>query len=122
MRFVTYRRHQDAAQAGILYDEMIIDLELLGMVAGIDLPVTMLEFIDLGDPALRAVKAAIGELSDAELSECAFPASNAALLAPIPRPRKNIIGIGLNYTEHIAESARTLDTSDALPKQPVIFS
>jgi 2-keto-4-pentenoate hydratase/2-oxohepta-3-ene-1,7-dioic acid hydratase in catechol pathway len=44
------------------------------------------------------------------------------LLAPIPRPRKNIFGIGLNYTEHVAESARALDTSDALPKEPVIFS
>ena len=34
----------------------------------------------------------------------------------------NIFGIGLNYTEHVAESARSLDTSDELPKQPVIFS
>src|SRR5690606_9239279 len=39
-----------------------------------------------------------------------------------PRPRKNIFGIGLNYTEHVAESARTLDTSAALPQEPVIFS
>jgi 2-keto-4-pentenoate hydratase/2-oxohepta-3-ene-1,7-dioic acid hydratase in catechol pathway len=44
------------------------------------------------------------------------------LLAPIPRPRKNIFGIGLNYVEHVAESSRTLDTSKELPKQPVIFS
>jgi 2-keto-4-pentenoate hydratase/2-oxohepta-3-ene-1,7-dioic acid hydratase in catechol pathway len=44
------------------------------------------------------------------------------LLAPIPRPRKNIFGIGLNYVEHVAESARSLDTSKDLPKQPVIFS
>ena len=44
------------------------------------------------------------------------------LLAPIPRPRKNLFGIGLNYVEHVAESARTLDTSKELPKQPVIFS
>jgi len=43
-------------------------------------------------------------------------------LAPITKPRKNIIGIGLNYTEHVAESARTLDTSKDLPQQPVIFS
>jgi 2-keto-4-pentenoate hydratase/2-oxohepta-3-ene-1,7-dioic acid hydratase in catechol pathway len=44
------------------------------------------------------------------------------LLAPIPRPRKNIFGIGLNYVEHVAESARTLDTAKELPKQPVVFS
>ena len=52
----------------------------------------------------------------------ATPASNVRLLAPIPRPRKNIFGIGLNYVEHVAESARTLDTSTDLPKQPVVFS
>jgi 2-keto-4-pentenoate hydratase/2-oxohepta-3-ene-1,7-dioic acid hydratase in catechol pathway len=43
-------------------------------------------------------------------------------LAPIPKPRKNIIGIGLNYTEHVAESARGLDTSGKLPQKPIIFS
>ncbi len=47
---------------------------------------------------------------------------NVKILAPIPRPRKNIFGIGLNYVEHVAESSRTLDTSKELPKQPVIFS
>ena len=41
----------------------------------------------------------------------ALPVGNVKLLAPIPRPRKNIFGIGLNYTEHVAESARALDTS-----------
>jgi len=34
------------------------------------------------------------------------PATTVTLCAPIPRPRKNIWGIGLNYTEHVAESAR----------------
>jgi 2-keto-4-pentenoate hydratase/2-oxohepta-3-ene-1,7-dioic acid hydratase in catechol pathway len=52
----------------------------------------------------------------------ALPLANVKLLAPIPRPRKNIFGIGLNYVEHVAESSRTLDTSKELPKQPVIFS
>src|SRR3546814_2171701 len=52
----------------------------------------------------------------------ARPLANVTLLAPIPRPRKNIFGIGLNYVEHVEESARTLDTATDLPKQPVIFS
>ena len=44
------------------------------------------------------------------------------VLAPIEKPRKNIIGIGLNYSEHVAESARTLDTTGKLPTKPIIFS
>ncbi|MFD0501794.1 fumarylacetoacetate hydrolase family protein [Streptomyces chiangmaiensis] len=42
------------------------------------------------------------------------------LEAPL-RPGK-IIGVGLNYTEHVAESARTLDTDKELPQRPVLFS
>jgi 2-keto-4-pentenoate hydratase/2-oxohepta-3-ene-1,7-dioic acid hydratase in catechol pathway len=45
----------------------------------------------------------------------ALPLVNADLLAPIPRPRKNVFGIGLNYVEHVAESSRTLDTSKGCP-------
>ena len=52
----------------------------------------------------------------------ALPIENVTLLAPIPRPRKNIFGIGLNYVEHVAESSKSLDTSKDLPTQPVIFS
>ena len=48
--------------------------------------------------------------------------NDVEILAPIEKPRKNIIGIGLNYTEHVAESARTLDTTGKLPQKPIIFS
>jgi len=48
------------------------------------------------------------------------PLATVTLHAPL-RPGK-IIGIGLNYTEHVAESARTLDTDKELPQRPVLFS
>src|SRR3546814_371160 len=71
-------------------------------------------------PAL--LREAIDSATTADLVGTSLPAGNVTLLAPIPRPRKNIFGIGLNYTEHVAESARSLDTSKDLPQQPVIFS
>src|SRR5205085_48776 len=52
----------------------------------------------------------------------AVPVANVRLLAPIPRPRKNIFGIGLNYLDHVAEAAEALQTSPDLPREPVIFS
>lgn len=122
MRFVTYRFRESEARLGVVQNGHIIDVARLGAALGWPLPSTMLEFIDLGDHAVAALKDALAGLTPAMLAQCAFPEGNAALLAPIPRPRKNIFGIGLNYTEHVAESARALDTSDALPKQPVIFS
>ena len=54
--------------------------------------------------------------------EISYKLNEVTFLAPIEKPRKNIIGIGLNYTEHVAESARTLDTTGKLPEKPIIFS
>ena len=82
----------------------------------------MLDFIDLGPPALAALKKILSEGKDNWPVGAALPLANVRLLAPIPRPRKNIFGIGLNYVEHVAESSRALDTAKDLPKQPIIFS
>ena len=122
MRFVTYRLKQTEARLGLQHKELVIDVARFGAAIGHSLPSTMLEFIDLGPLAREALSAAVDSASAIALIGCSVPAGNVVLLAPIPRPRKNIFGIGLNYTEHVAESARALDTSDQLPKQPVIFS
>lgn len=42
-----------------------------------------------------------------------------SLCAPL-RPGK-IIGVGLNYIEHVEESSRSLDTDKDLPPRPVLF-
>ena len=122
MRFVTYRLRQSEARLGLQHKGLVIDVAAFGTAIGHSLPSTMLEFIDLGSLALEALRSAVDSASAIALVGCSVPEGNVVLLAPIPRPRKNIFGIGLNYTEHVAESARALDTSDALPKQPVIFS
>jgi 2-keto-4-pentenoate hydratase/2-oxohepta-3-ene-1,7-dioic acid hydratase in catechol pathway len=122
MRLVTYRLGQEGARAGVERDGLIIDVEHFGEVYGLPLPSTMLELIDMGTLALKQLEEALTDADQADLVGTSVPASNAKLLAPIPRPRKNIFGIGLNYTEHVAESARSLDTSAELPQEPVIFS
>ena len=122
MRLVTYRLGQDGARVGVERDGLIIDVEHFGDVYGLPLPSTMLDLIDMGPLALQQLDEALVDADQADLVGTSAPASNAKLLAPIPRPRKNVFGIGLNYTEHVAESARSLDTSKDLPQEPVIFS
>lgn len=122
MRFVTYRLQEAEARLGLLYDGLVVDVAAFGVASGTALPATMLGLIDLGPLALDVIRAALDQASPASLIGCSVPEGNVTLLAPIPRPRKNIFGIGLNYTEHVAESARALDTSEQLPKEPVIFS
>jgi len=123
MRLVTYRATIEAgARLGVIVGDLVADVEAIAAKAGVLLPSSMLGFIDLGPPAT----AALGDILDGQKGRfpagAALPLANVKLLAPIPRPRKNIFGIGLNYVEHVAESARTLDTSKDLPKRPVIFS
>ncbi len=123
MRLVTFRAHPTAAaRLGALVDSYVVDLAHLGELTGVALPDDMLEFIDLGPEAVRAATELLQDVAPNWPSGVAIPVENVKLLAPIPRPRKNIFGIGLNYVEHVAESSRALDTSADLPKQPVIFS
>lgn len=123
MRLVTYRRNVlESARLGALVDNMVVDVEYLGMVAGIDLPNDMLDFIDLGPSAVATTTELLNEHKESWPVGIAQPLQNVKLLAPIPRPRKNIFGIGLNYVEHVEESSRSLDTSPDLPKQPVVFT
>jgi 2-keto-4-pentenoate hydratase/2-oxohepta-3-ene-1,7-dioic acid hydratase in catechol pathway len=44
------------------------------------------------------------------------------LLAPIPRPRKNVFCVGRNYAEHAAESLRAIGQEVKLPQFPNIFT
>jgi len=121
MKLVTYRGTIEAeARLGVIKDDLIIDVELLGHANDVAMPNTMLGLIDAGKPSL----AALGEMiaDDKVPVDTSVPFSTAILCAPIPRPRKNIWGIGLNYTEHVAESARALDTSNELPQKPVLFT
>jgi 2-keto-4-pentenoate hydratase/2-oxohepta-3-ene-1,7-dioic acid hydratase in catechol pathway len=121
MRLVSYRATiEGAARLGALVDDLVVDLERLGQKAGEPLPAAMLEFIDAGAVALDIAKRLLAK-ADWPLG-AVMPHGNVKLLAPIPRPRKNLFGIGLNYLDHVSESARALQTSADLPRQPVIFS
>ena len=123
MRLVTYRSAIEAsARLGVIEGDLVIDVAVLGACADLDLPSAMLDLIDLGPAGLASLNAVLEQHRGRWPAHSAFPLVNVRLLAPIPRPRKNIFGIGLNYVEHVAESAATLDTPKELPKQPVIFS
>lgn len=123
MRLVTYRSSiEAAARLGVVEGGFIVDVEKIGRKNGIEFPSNMLEFIELGTPAVDNLRHVLDEHRVLWPVGAAMAVSDVKLLAPIPRPRKNIWGIGLNYVEHVEESSRTLDTSKDLPKQPVIFS
>lgn len=122
MKLLTYTTKTTDQKLGILQNDTIIDVEVLGHKTNQSFPKSMLELIDSGLEEVKRIADVLRNTNENIVASCSIPMQEATILAPIPRPRKNIIGIGLNYTEHVAESARALDTSNELPQQPVIFS
>jgi len=122
MKLLTYTTKNSEPRLGFIHNNQVIDMEDFGEISNFPLPTTMLELIDMGFELVEELNDMIAETEPASFEEIAYKMDEVTFLAPIPKPRKNIIGIGLNYTEHVAESARTLDTTGKLPQKPIIFS
>ncbi len=122
MKLVTYRLDQNEARLGVLKESLLIDVQQFGERMNLDLSSSMQDFIELGPIAVETLDTALEESIAKDLVGISVPFENAKILAPIPRPKKNIFGIGLNYKDHIGEASKALDTPSGLPKEPVIFS
>ena len=54
MQLVTYRASVEAeARLGAIINDLVLDLARFGETRGVNLPSTMLEFIDLGPTAVK---------------------------------------------------------------------
>lgn len=129
MKLLTYKctdvamqRVNNEPRLGFIHNNQVIDMEDFGEISNFPLPNDMLELIDMGFEIIPEISELISETPENFFEEIAYEMNEVTILAPIEKPRKNIIGIGLNYTEHVAESARTLDTTGKLPTKPIIFS
>jgi 2-keto-4-pentenoate hydratase/2-oxohepta-3-ene-1,7-dioic acid hydratase in catechol pathway len=122
MKLLTYKTKNTQPRLGFLHNNLIIDMEDFGEISNFPLPIDMLDLIDLGFEIIEEITEMVKETREIDFEQIGYRLDEVEILAPIQRPRKNIIGIGLNYTEHVAESARTLDTTGKLPQKPIIFS
>jgi 2-keto-4-pentenoate hydratase/2-oxohepta-3-ene-1,7-dioic acid hydratase in catechol pathway len=117
MLLVTYSIAGGPRRVGVQREDEVLDVAALTEAAGTSVPGSLLEIAAVGAPAV----AAIGDLLSGPVpGEATHPRAKVTLHAPL-RPGK-VVGVGLNYTEHVAESARTLDTDNELPQRPVLFS
>jgi len=92
MKLVTFT-YQGVSRVGAVVDNAVVDS--LGQTG---VPQTMLEFLAAGPSALDALQ----QLIDSQQQRIALSA--VKLMAPVPRPGK-FLGVGLNYADHIAETA-----------------
>lgn len=122
MKLLTYKTEDTEPRLGFIHNNQVVDMEDFGEISNFPLPNDMLDLIDMGFEIIAEITELISETEENFFEEISYELDQVTFLAPIEKPRKNIIGIGLNYTEHVAESSRTLDTTGKLPAKPIIFS
>jgi len=77
------------------------------------LPLRFKSMIELIEAGRKAVKLPRGK---------PLPLASVRVLAPIPRPRKNVFCVGWNYLEHFEEGARARPQVTEIPKHPTFFT
>ncbi len=112
MRLVTFRDGKGTRIGALDEAGKVLDLA----AADPALPRGMLALIAGGEAVLAAARAALAAAPGAE---------GATILAPIPRPAKNIFCVGKNYHEHAKEFASSgfdATAKEVVPEAPVVFS
>ncbi len=104
MKLITYSLNR-RVQPGAVRDEFVVPLDIIAS----DLYTLIQAGPRAWDQARRLMDAGRGRIL----------LSQVTLLAPIPRPHKNIFCVGRNYPEHAKESART---RRELAGPPTIFT
>jgi 2-keto-4-pentenoate hydratase/2-oxohepta-3-ene-1,7-dioic acid hydratase in catechol pathway len=116
MQLVSFVDKDGIPMAGVSRNDQVWRLADLG-----PFPSTLIEFIAAGSEAWNRLRPLVAELVSGGLS-----LREVELLAPVPRPRKNIICLGWNYAAHARESASRRDAlaTDAaqLPEHPIVFT
>lgn len=119
MKLVTYQK-DGRARPGVIIN---------GLGDILDVQATLTKFKSLNDiiaAGPHSCDALVEQIRNAKHGELLVPAAEAKLLAPIPKPHRNIFCVGKNYHEHAMEFHDSgFDASagkDAIPDHPIIFS
>lgn len=107
MKLVTYLLGTHVS-IGAVDERGVIDLSAIAP--------DMLSLIAAGSVGLDRARAAIATASSVHTLE------SVTLLAPIPRPHRNIICLGINYAEHAKESAEARGREYKQHQHPVFFT
>lgn len=107
MRYLTFSLPADSPpRLGVIHGDRV--REVIGFK-------TLLELIEAGPAAWQRV-------ATSDEAAAAHPLTAVRVHAPIPRPRKNIFCLGLNYVSHMQESAAARGRAPKIPEVPVFFT
>ena len=113
MKLVTYHK-KEGYGLGAVIDDYILDIK---EATGACCMLSLLEMDDGMKKAQAAVKEAQKKIKTGN-TKGLLKLSETKLAAPIPKTKKNIVCLGLNYAEHVKEGGSDRD----LPPHPVFFT
>jgi 2-keto-4-pentenoate hydratase/2-oxohepta-3-ene-1,7-dioic acid hydratase in catechol pathway len=95
----------------------IIDDDRLITNPGSGYPGDVQQLLDGEEPPMSVLSRLAGDASARRIA-----LADVELLSPLPRPRKNVICLGLNYAAHVQESLSTKGQAVEIPEHPVVFT
>lgn len=127
MRYATFslpKEGEPAERLGLARGDTVIDVHALvsGKTGG-TLPRTLPELIQQGRDTWERLAQLVNQaLAGDPPRSAVHRAADVRWHAPIQRPRKNIICLGLNYISHVKEGARARGREFKIPEAPVFFT
>jgi 2-keto-4-pentenoate hydratase/2-oxohepta-3-ene-1,7-dioic acid hydratase in catechol pathway len=118
------------ARLGMVRDDAIVDVDLAARALNVTPFEQMLDLIERseqGMQTLQAIEQKAGRRGFREVRTftdigAAHALSDIRLFAPIPKPRKNVVCLGLNYAEHARESAQARGRDSTILEHPLFFT
>jgi 2-keto-4-pentenoate hydratase/2-oxohepta-3-ene-1,7-dioic acid hydratase in catechol pathway len=123
MRLVSFLiSSQPEPHFGIVHDNAVLDVAVAGSALNLSVPASMLEFIAATETYLPHLQTILQHVDALRGHNAVLDLNSITLTAPIPQPRKNIMCMAVNYSEHARETAAARNRSTAAPTQPILFT
>ncbi|WP_334172832.1 fumarylacetoacetate hydrolase family protein [Sinomonas sp.] len=122
MKLATFSQGDAAPRLGAVVAESQL-LDLTAIAHGNRAFTSLLDLIDSGETGLKQARVWTDQARAGEAPTLAHlrPLEAVRLLAPIPRPRKNVYCVGLNYLSHVEQNAKALGQAFEIPDVPLFF-
>ena len=130
MRFVTFEQNGSCRPGISVGRDHMIDIPrsfALAKEAGLldashPIPETLVDLIAAGGEVMATCMMLSAIAGDPLLAPATIAAADVTLVAPIPRPLKNVFCVGSNYRAHVTEANKAQAKADTAPKLPVFFT
>ncbi|WP_424628414.1 fumarylacetoacetate hydrolase family protein [Bradyrhizobium sp. SYSU BS000235] len=121
MQLVTFDHDRSVKLGALISDGAVLDLKRAAADHGAIFE-DLITLIQAGDAGINAVKRLLVQAQAGSFKEAIYRLSDVRLMAPIPRPQKNVFCVGRNYVEHVNEGYRARGTEAKLPEFPQFFT